>query len=690
MRLILLLIGFSLSSYSLWADETDTIIGKQVLLKEVFVNSFKQDQNVTMAPMSASAVNGTVMRNRNITTIKEFSSFIPNLFIPDYGSKLTSPVYIRGIGSKINSPSVGLYVDGIPYFEKSAFDFDFSEIERVEILRGPQGTLYGRNTMGGLINVYTKSPLTHQKTTINLSAANYNNVGGSVSHYGKIGEAFGVAVSGNYAHAGGYFTNRYNGDKVDESDAGSGRIRMEWQLKPRLLVQLMSTFDYSDQGGYPYALVDPETQTAGKVDYNDYSSYRRTISTTGATVEYKADNFSIYSQTAFQYLTDKQGIDQDFSPKSTYFVTQDQQQRMLSQEFTIKSTSQGAYQWLFGTFGFFQGVDNEVVMDYKELNYDTQKKYDTPTYGVALYHQSTYNNLFTDGLSLTLGVRYDYEKASMDYIAYERRTNETKETAAFDSKLSFNQLTPKATLHYMLASKQLFYTSVTRGYKTGGFNTSFVTEEERSFRPEYSWNYELGTKLNWLDGKIKAELCLFYIDWKNQQIYQPLSNQKGSLLSNAGRSQSKGIEVALQANPLNGLMLQASYGYTDATFKEYKRSETLDYAGKNLPMVPAQTMAIGADYTIASFLKVVDRLTVSVNYTGTGKLYWNENNLISQSFYGQLNGKIAATKGAVTLSVWAKNITNRDYTAFYFETSGKGYAQKGSPFTIGTNIAVCF
>lgn len=163
---------FSSAAMQAENSESDTLNLRQIKLDEVVVQSFKQDKSLRLAPLSATAVTGTAMQNRNITGIKEFSSFIPNLFMPDYGSKLTSPVYIRGIGSKINSPSVGLYVDGIPYFEKSAFDFDFTEIDRIEVLRGPQGTLYGRNTMGGIINVYTKSPLKYQGTNAFISNGN--------------------------------------------------------------------------------------------------------------------------------------------------------------------------------------------------------------------------------------------------------------------------------------------------------------------------------------------------------------------------------------------------------------------------------------------------------------------------------------------------------------------------------------
>ena len=125
------------------AGEADTTkISNQVDLNEVVIQSFKQERSLNTAPLAASAVNGTMLRNREVASIKDVSSLIPNLFIPDYGSKLTSPVYIRGIGSRINAPSVGLYIDGMPFFEKSAFDFDFSEIDQIEVLRGPQGTLY--------------------------------------------------------------------------------------------------------------------------------------------------------------------------------------------------------------------------------------------------------------------------------------------------------------------------------------------------------------------------------------------------------------------------------------------------------------------------------------------------------------------------------------------------------------------
>lgn len=686
-RFLGLFTGILIFISNISAEETDTIAKPSVSLNEVVIQSFKQTGNFRTLPLAASMINKLSLQNQNVVGIKDISAFIPNLFIPDYGSKLTSPVYIRGIGSKINSPSVGLYVDGIPYFEKSAFDFDLNEIDYMEILRGPQGTLYGRNTMGGIINVYTKSPLRYKETYVSASAGNYTNLNGTIAHYGRVNDQFGYAVSGNYNHTNGYFLNQYTGKNADGLDAGSGRIRLEWQLHPNLLLRLTQTLDYSDQGGYPYAEYDPVTKKTAEVNYNDYSYYKRTLSSTGYSMTYSTKKFSLNSQTAYQYLSDKQGIDQDFSPQSIYYAIQNQKQSTISEEINIKSPTQKGYQWLFGAFAFHQLIDNEVILDYKTLNYSTRKLYDIPTSGLSFYHQSVFNNLGIDGLSLTLGIRYDYEKASNTYTAYKDSLDSEQPLGGnFISDLHFSQLTPKLALQYTLPTSQMIYASVTKGYKTGGFNTSFERDEDRTFQPEYSWNYEVGTKGLYWQNRIRAELCFFYIDWKNQQIYQLLPSGRGSMLKNAGRSESKGVELSLQAYLWEGFSLSANWGLTHAVFKEYVQSNTVDYSGKYLPMVPAQTQGLAANYQVPIRSHLMDGLALNLQYTGTGKLYWNEDNQVAQPYYGLLNGKIAATKGITTVSLWAKNMTNTEYSAYYFASMGKLYTQKGRPFTAGISI----
>lgn len=671
--------------------ETDSI-GWNIHLEELIIMSPKERKDLSLSPVAASVLNTGMIKSKNLTDIKDISAMVPNLFMPDYGSRLTSPVYIRGIGSKINSPSVGLYIDDIPYFEKSAFDFNLNEIERVEVLRGPQGTLYGRNTMGGLIKVYTRSPLKYQGTSISLGSGSFLTSNAGISHYSKLTENLGMSLSANYNYTDGYNTNIFNDTKADKMHALTSRLRLEWRKSPKLHIGVNSSFDFTDQNGYPYAPYDIDTHTVGDVNYNSEGVYKRLISTSGLTVNSKQEKFEVNSQTSFQYLDDKQGIDQDFTPEALYNANQYQTQRMVSEEINIKSRNDSWYSWLFGAFGFWQGIDNTVTLDYLSKKMKSEKFYDQATYGTAFYHQSEFKNLGINGLSLTLGLRYDIERTTMDYSGHMKNAeNQTivSDFEPFRSKLKFGQFTPKVSLQYEFESTGMVYATVSKGYKTGGFNTSFETEEQRTFKPEYSWNYELGAKHPFMDKKMTAEIALFYIDWKNQQISQPLPSGKGALLTNAGHSVSKGAEVSFMWNIYKGLTFNTSYGFTHATFLKYDKGET-SYSGKYLPFVPNHTFNAGLNYSVASPIRGIDRINMNLDFTGNGRIYWKEDNKVSQPFYGLLNAKLGASKGIFTVNVWARNITATDYVAFYFETGNSKLAQRGKPFMTGVDFSINF
>ncbi|MDR1764457.1 MAG: TonB-dependent receptor [Dysgonamonadaceae bacterium] len=683
-----LIVFFTATNFLLAEGDTDSLSRRQIHLDEVVVQSFKYGKDFAKLPLAATTIDASTIENQQIRTVKEAVALIPNLFMPDYGSRLTSPVYIRGIGSKINSPSVGLYVDGIPYFEKSSFDFDLNEIDFIEVLRGPQGALYGRNTMGGLINVITRSPLIFRGTSAAADYGNYDNMSGQISHFGgNKNNTFGYAVSGSYSHLGGYFTNIFTGKKADELNSGNARVRLDWRVKPNLTMRLISSLDALNQGGYPYSALDSLNRTT-PVNYNDYSSYARTISSSGFTVIYTTDRFSLNSQTAYQYLSDDQRIDQDFSTANQYFAIQKQKQSTVSQELTIKSHNFSPYKWLFGAFFFHQSIDNEVILEYKIPNYSTDKLYNMPTTGFSAYHQSVFDNLLVKRLSATLGLRYDYERANYDYAAYRDTTGRHDRTDAFYSTMNFGQLTPKIALQYAFTPKNNIYLSVAKGYKTGGFNTSFANEEDRSFEPEYSWNYEIGTKLKFFDDRLQADFCLFYIDWRKQQIYQPLPSGIGQMLKNAGRSESRGAEASLSAKILKNLYFQANWGYTHAVFKDYQKDANTNYSGNFLPFVPRQTITAAVDYTIPVLKRQFDRIALNINYSGVDRLYWNEDNAIKEPYYGLLNGKLSVDKGLLGFSVWAKNILCEDYLAYYFESMKTRFVQKGKPFTAGITLRV--
>lgn len=666
----------------------DTLSTKQIKLEEITVTGFKQRDN-RLEALSVSNLNSRFLKNHEIVSVKDLSALLPNFYMPDYGSKQNSPIYIRGIGSKINAPSVGFYVDGVPHFEKSAFDIDLSDISNIEVLRGPQGTLYGRNAIGGIINIYTHSPLDYQNTRLKVGYGSRNDISVQLSDYRKLSDKFGLAVSGRYHHHDGFFNNLFLDEKADRMNEGVGRLGLVWKPSERWTWKWNTSFNYSTQGGYPYGVYDKETGATSSVNYNRYSSYRRGLFTTGLNAQYQGKGFSLNSQTSFQQLTDRQGIDQDFTTKDLYYVILRMNQRMYSQELTFKSTTESRYQWVTGVFGFRQETNNRLETQYISKAYSTPKFYDIPITGLALYHQSSYN--FWKGLTASIGLRYDYEHAKDHYEAYQKplQTEGNGELkSSFDSRLSFKQFTPKFTLQYLFPEKHLIYGSVARGYKAGGFNTSFQKEDERTFKPEYNWNYELGTKLSLLNERLTVDLCLFYIDWRDQQIAQIVPGV-GNIQRNAGHSVSKGMEFSMMARPNKNLRLSLNYGYTHATFLDYKKNDEVDYSGNVLPMVPRHTLSANVDYSFYDLFHTIDRLTISSNLTGTGSIYWNEDNKAKQTFYALLNMKMTADIGRISLELWSKNLTNTDYLSYYFVTSS-AYAQKGKPFAIGTSVIYNF
>ncbi|MDR2955638.1 MAG: TonB-dependent receptor [Prevotella sp.] len=684
---------FILISINIYADdilnENDSVIIRYTG-KEVVVESFKQNNDLYLQPVSASLISNKELKEYNITNIKEITAFIPNLYMPDYGSKMTSPVFIRGIGASKNAPSVGLYVDGVPYFDRSAFDFNMNDVDRIEVLRGPQGTIYGRNTMGGIINVFTPSPFKYTGTNINALAGNYNNIGWGLSHYGNIDNKLGYSVSGNVMHSGGYFTNKYDDEKADKMDAVSLRSRLSWRVMPRLNIHLILAYEYSDQDGYPYRLYDKDTREIKEINYNEHSFYQRTMSTNGLNIEYVTDLFKLGSQTSFQFFDGNQGLDQDFSPEDRFYVDFYHRQQMYSQEFNIKSIKeQSVYDWQFGIFAFTQNyfqksdVDNRTTGDHLHTIQDVHN----PSKGFALYHQSTINDIFTPNLSLLLGVRYDWEKTKS---TFEKRTP-TAIDDPMKEDLSFSQISPKGSIQYSFGKDGLTYFSVSRGYKTGGFNNTADKEvkEDRTFDPEHSWSYEIGAKTSLFDNLLFFDLALFYIDWRDQQITQPKSLTNGFILRNAGKSESKGLEISAQVNPLNFLNFNVMYGYTNAKFKDYKNGD-LVYDGNYLPMVPQNTLTLAGNYIYNVNKKLIDNITFNVQYQGIGKVYWNEGNDVSQPYYNLLNSRISFQKRDFSIDLWAKNITTTEYISYYFSTSGKHYVQKGRPFTCGVNMNLKF
>lgn len=665
----------------------DSSANKNVPLDEIVVTDFKQNKR-NLTSTAVSTINVQQLHNQQIVNLKELTAVMPNFYMPDYGSYANTPVYIRGIGTKSKGSAVGFYVDGVPHFESSAFNIDLSDIAAVNVFRGPQGTLYGRNTIAGIINVYTHNPLDYQRTRIKVGYGRYNDFIAQASNYAKISEKFGISTAASYHHNDGMFTNHFLNEKADKLNEGEGRIGFYWRPTTNWLLHLNSTLTYSEQNGYPYAPYDIVKDELLPISYNRNSTYRRLISSTGLNAQYENNHISFNSQTSYQFIKSHQGLDQDFTPQDVYFVDNSYHQNMLSQELTLKSNDKGRYQWIIGLFGMLLHSNQFAETSYFTRDFSTPTTYKNPTAGYAIYHQSSYN--IWRGMSATVGLRFDYEHAKTTYNQDKTTlsTGVTTHAKDFVSSASFRQFTPKFTLQYLTNKDNLYYISITRGYKLGGFNTIFKTDAERTYDPEYSWNYEVGTRLKFLNGRLTAEADLFYIDWRHMQTTYTVPGV-GNVIANAGHTDSKGFELSLAYHPIKSLQLNLNYGYTHARYLEYKKSAREDFSGNRLPMVPNHTLSLNGTYTIMP-AGWFDKIIFNTGLTGLGRIYWADDNIVRQNFYATLNAKVSLTKGIFTWEIWGKNLTATDYMAYGFKASQGNYAQRGKPLTFGTAVSVSF
>ena len=777
-------------TYTLPEDTTKVIDIEEV----VVIASPKETSKLRQLPTSVSLISQKDMQANHITSLKSASSIVPNFFIPDYGSRLTSAMYIRGIGSRINTPAVGMYVDNIPYLDKSAFDFNFYDIERIDILRGPQGTLYGRNTMGGLVKVHTRSPFSYQGTDVKLSYGTKNNHrSASLTHYHRISERFAFSAGGYYEGADGFFTNTHLNKKVDEMQAGGGRIRAIWFASDNWKFDFNVNYDYTDEGGYPYyytgklAGEEDRADLLDRIAYNRESSYRRSLLNTGLNIEHQAENFIFNAVTGFQHLNDRMHMDQDFSPMDTYTIEQKQRINSITEEITFKSKPGKAWQWTTGVFGFYQnmntngpvifykdGIDflNTTINGYfpdlsqmgmnmslgiKDESLSIPSTMKTPSWNTAIFHQSTFH---AGNWELSAGLRLEYENMQMDYnsststnfdysLSSRMMPIELKDLKADYQtvgklKNDYIQLLPKVAVKYNFNSKNNFYASISKGHRSGGYNVQMFSDivqnglqnsikttikngvgeklngfaqmgmpssvigmingmmeqylttseiniaESTTYKPEYSWNYEVGSHLQLFNGKLQADFAAFYMDTRNQQIAKFAETGLGRITVNAGESESYGVEANLVASLNKNLQLNASYGYTKATFVKYDAGKEEDYSGNYVPFVPRHTMNIGGSYAFLFNNSWAQSLTLGANVTGAGKIYWTEANNASQDFYTSLNGYISLKTKAVQIDLWGRNLTNNDYTTFYFETMGRGYEQRCKPLQVGVDVRLHF
>lgn len=770
------------------------------------LSAVKAHGTAASEPLSRSVACRATLDARHATSVKEASGGVPNLFIPDYGSRLTSAIYIRGVGSRAGTPAVGLYVDNVPYIDKSAFDFHFYDVERVEVLRGPQATVYGRNAMGGVINVYTRSPLAFQGTELSMGYAtgdNHRTV--ALTHYHRPTARFAFSTGGYYEGGDGFFRNSATGKRVDDILSAGGRFRAIYAA-PKLRLDLSGGYDFNNEGAYPYFFVgsadetEEQTMPHGEILAGRESRYRRSLLTVGLNAERRFDIWQLNGVVGWQLLHDRMAMDQDFITPDIYTLTQRQHSNTLSAELTAKSRRSPLHEWLTGvslTAGWMRtiapvtferdGLDwlsstiNRFMPDISVIpmlsgmgftgmgvaltgdSFTADGAFRTPTTSLALFHRSTLH--LTPRLALTLGLRLDYEHDALRYEAATRPTYEFRMPNArmpqmsvtlplasdisYLGNLSDNhvRLLPKAAATYNVSKTSTVYLSVSMGQRSGGYNVQMfsdilqgalradMTQNVKSglvgyladlaqrvpqmpqtlpaaiekllgeklpqlswpatdgvaYRPERSWNYEAGVHFTTADGRLAIDGSLFVMNVSDQQISRFAPSGLGRMLVNAGKSRSLGGEAVVRYTPLTPLSLTASYGFTHATFTDYDAGLGADYTGCRVPFTPKHTMRLAADCRLAhaaSWPSYIKEVSLGADVTAAGRVYFTEDNTLSQPFYATLGAYVSVATRDITLRLWGRNLTDARYNTFQFVSAGRTFEQHAKPLRVGIDITL--
>ncbi|PLX24428.1 MAG: hypothetical protein C0599_02210 [Salinivirgaceae bacterium] len=543
--------------------------------------------------------------------------------------------------------------------------------------------------MGGIINVKTISPFDFQGVKAKAGYGEYGQYEGNLGYYKKFNDKFAFSLSALYKHYDGFYENEYTDKPVDETDVVSARLKLIWKPIDDFTITYISSAENSEEGGYPYAIYDSIEKEPLDINNNQYSSYTRNTASNALEFKYDKENYQIKMTSSYQMMDDNQSIDQDFSPDSAYFVVQEQIQNMVSNEIIARSKNNKMYNWLFGAFSFQQRFDRSVDVDIYAQNMVSKKEYDNAITGHALFHES---RLTLGQLTLTGGLRIDYEKDTYDYnyelemggnIIPRYKTDTTRDDIVVLGKLAAN---------YKFNGTNI-YGLVSMGSKPGGFNSSWDVDHPNhiDFDAESSTNYEIGVKTSLMNKQLYAEATVYFIDWNDQQITVTNPSGIGTHLENAGRSFSKGAELTLKTIPFCGYVTTLTYGYTHAQFKSYVVDDETNYNGNFIPYAPQHTVSVrfSKSYQLQN-TDVLDRIRVSLLYTGNGKTYWNNENTMSQKYYGLFNAKVSFIKDKFALNFYRKNVLNTQYVTYAYQAFGNSYVQLGKPSYFGMSLTYNF
>lgn len=684
-------------------------------LEAVLVSAEKKDAFLQQVPLSITAISSKKINEFRLWNSRDITAIVPNLYSASSGDD-RNVTGIRGIATTSYDPAVATYIDGVNQFSLDTYIAQLSDIERIEVLRGPQGTLYGRNAMGGVINIISKQPGNKLNGFAELSAGNYGQQRYSAGiRTALIKNKLFMGISGVFDQRDGYYTNAFNNRSFDDKNSLMGNYYIKFTPCSKWSFSLnVKHVQNRNDGAFPLvngvedAFINPYVLNQDAVARMIDNSFNSSLS-----VNFTGKKFNFSSQTAYQdnYRYYEKPLDGDFSPIDGVTIINNfgdkwNKVKVLTQEikFSNPAASSSKLKWTAGTYLFHQDNptkqavrfgNDALLVGAPDVNFSTINSTKGKSKGIAFFGQATLS--VTPKLHIIAGLRYDNERKEYNVLGQYQKDPDPN--PQFDTRpdtsaaANFQAFSPKLGLSYSIHPNNQMFITYSRGFRTGGV-TALSSDPSQPplfpYDPEYSNNFEAGIKNTFMDKRLQVNLTLFYTTVTGAQVPTLVLPDAVTITKNAGKLNSRGIELELSAAPVKGLQVDYHFGYTDASYKSLKLSQNgsvADLNGKRQLFTPEETSMLALQYGYAVGKKHPVRFTVRTEWFYIGEQYFNLSNTIRQSGYNLFHVRAGVTARNISLFFWGRNLSDRKYIAYAYDF---GAVHLGTPKTYGATLSYNF
>ena len=680
-------------------------------LDDVVVTAEKEEASVQKIPAAITALSAKQVNEFRLWNSKQLTGIIPNMYSNNSGDE-RNVTSIRGITTTSYEPAVATYIDGVNQFSLDTYIATLFDVERIEVLRGPQGTLYGRNAMGGVINIITKQPTNTTNAFAEINIGNYNQQRYLLGFRAPlIKDKLYFGMAGVYNTRNGFYTNTVYNNSYDKLHTFTGNYYLKylpavnWQITLNVKHQ-----ENRNNGTFPLSgTVEDAFSSPYKIQQNAVAKMIDNTLNASLSISHTGAGFNVNSLTAWQnnHRYYNAPLDGDFSPLDAITIANNygnkwNNVKVLTQEFrfTSPASTTSAFKWTAGMYFFHQNIPNKQATHYgkdagilgaPDTNFSTINISTGKNNGLAVYGQLSYS--ITKKLDLIGGLRYDYENRKLNVRGEYAKDREAAFVVLPDTsaKLNFNAVSPKLGLNYSASLNTNLYLTYSRGYRTGGL-TQLSSDPSQPplypYKPEYSNNIEAGIKNSFYHDKLQLNVTAFYTHVTDAQVPTLILPDAITVTKNTGKLNSKGAELELAATPVKDLQLNYNFGYTDAKYQSLKISqngEAVDLNSKKQIFTPDVTSLLAAQYAYTINKKQQLSFIMRGEWHYLGDTYFDLANTIKQSAYSLFNARVGISTKHVDLFFWMQNISGKKYIAYAYDF---GAVHLGDPKTYGVTLRV--